>query len=47
MTITKADLEAELGFSVTDEEYEYAYYCEIDEEWTILDGAGYPLCYCN
>ena len=47
MTITKADLEAELGFSITDEEYATAYYCDIDEEWTIEGEDGYPLCYCN
>ena len=47
-TISKADLEAQFGYTMSDEEYATAYYCEVAcEEWTTLSDDGYPNCQCN
>lgn len=48
LTISKADLESAYGYSISDEEYATAYYCEgVCEEWTTLSDDGYPNCQCN
>lgn len=46
-TITKPELEALFGFSISDEMFESAFYCSVDEEWTVLGEDGYPFCACN
>ena len=47
ITISKAQLESVLGFSISEEMYATAYYCVVCEEWTVEDTDGYPLCACN